>query len=101
MAFAEIRQQFVDQLKSLEHRSECQVAILGELYEFFKRRADLDAENAKQLEKMARQLAGRNRNSMRSVKTDFFTKKSFQPRFASRPALDAQSVVGVGRTDAS
>ncbi len=59
--FTEIRQRFTEQLRSLEQRTDVQVVVLGELYEFYKRRADVEADNARALDKLAKQIAGRNK----------------------------------------
>ena len=54
---AELRAQFAEQLRSLETRTETQVALLTELYEFFKRRADIEYDHGKHVAKMGKQLA--------------------------------------------
>ncbi|KAK0400253.1 hypothetical protein QR680_003423 [Steinernema hermaphroditum] len=50
----EIRHQLAEQLRCLDQRSEVQVAIIAELNDYLKRRAEIDAEYAKQLDKLAK-----------------------------------------------
>ncbi|XP_050413172.1 SLIT-ROBO Rho GTPase-activating protein 1 isoform X1 [Patella vulgata] len=56
-----IRQQLCDQLKGLEVKLEVQVAIVAELQEFFKRRAEVEIEYSKNLDKLVRQMITRHR----------------------------------------
>lgn len=59
----EIRSQLGEQLRCLESRTETQVAILSELNDYYRRRAELDSEYGRQLEKLAR-------NTMQKHKTE-------------------------------
>ncbi|TMS38851.1 hypothetical protein L596_005486 [Steinernema carpocapsae] len=52
----EIRHQLNEQLRCLEQRSDAQVAIIAELNDYLKRRAEIDAEYAKQLDKLAKSV---------------------------------------------
>uniref|UniRef100_A0A183IUN8 FCH domain-containing protein n=1 Tax=Soboliphyme baturini TaxID=241478 RepID=A0A183IUN8_9BILA len=51
---SDIRQQFGDQLKCLEGRNEASCSVLLELQDFFRRRAEIETEYAKNLEKLNR-----------------------------------------------
>uniref|UniRef100_A0A1I7YFH6 Rho-GAP domain-containing protein n=1 Tax=Steinernema glaseri TaxID=37863 RepID=A0A1I7YFH6_9BILA len=58
----EIRHQLTEQLRCLDQRSETQVAIITELNDYLKRRAEIDAEYAKQLDKLARSFMQKQKN---------------------------------------
>uniref|UniRef100_A0A183DN45 Rho-GAP domain-containing protein n=1 Tax=Gongylonema pulchrum TaxID=637853 RepID=A0A183DN45_9BILA len=60
--FAEIRSQLNEQLRCLETRTEAQTAILLELNEYYRRKAELDGEYGKQLEKLARSVMQKHKN---------------------------------------
>lgn len=59
--FTEIRAQFADQLRCIEARSETQCALLAELHDYYKRRADVESDHSRQLEKLAKNIASKNR----------------------------------------
>lgn len=58
----EIRCQLAEQLRCLEARTETQSAILLELNDYYRRKAELDFEYGKQLEKLARSAMQRHKN---------------------------------------
>ncbi|CAG5119867.1 unnamed protein product [Candidula unifasciata] len=57
----DIRQQLNDQLKCLEVKLETEVSIVTELQEFFRRRAELEQEYARNLDKLVRNMITRHR----------------------------------------
>lgn len=57
----DIRQQFVDQVKCLEIRTDAQTSLLVELQDFYKKRADIELDYAKSLEKFSKQLAAKQK----------------------------------------
>lgn len=59
--FVEIRLQLNDQLKYLEQRIETQLAILAEIQEYFRRRADVELDYAKNLDNLHKQIGQRHR----------------------------------------
>ncbi|XP_065572701.1 SLIT-ROBO Rho GTPase-activating protein 1-like isoform X1 [Artemia franciscana] len=59
--FPEIRSQFTEQLKCLDSRVETQVAITLEIQEYYRRRAEVEVEYGRQLDKLARSLLMRHR----------------------------------------
>ncbi|MFH4981160.1 hypothetical protein AB6A40_007869 [Gnathostoma spinigerum] len=58
----EIRVQLNEQMRCLELRTETQTSILTELSDFFRRRAELDAEYGRQLEKLAKTIMQKHKN---------------------------------------
>lgn len=59
----EIRGQFGEQIRCLEGRTETQTAILGELQDFFRRRAEIEAEYGRGLEKLAKSTLARHKEA--------------------------------------
>lgn len=57
----DIRQQLCDQLKCLDVKLETEVSIVAELQEFFRRRAEVELEYAKNLDKLVKQMITRHR----------------------------------------
>ncbi|BFZ08300.1 hypothetical protein BsWGS_11339 [Bradybaena similaris] len=57
----DIRQQLSDQLKCLEIKLETEVSIVTELQEFFKRRAEVEQEYARNLDKLVKSMVTRQR----------------------------------------
>ncbi|XP_077547541.1 SLIT-ROBO Rho GTPase-activating protein 2B-like isoform X10 [Haemaphysalis longicornis] len=57
----DIRQQLGEQLRCLDGRLEAQLSLVSELQEYFRRRAEVELEHSRALDKMARALAGRPR----------------------------------------
>ena len=57
----EIRLQLNDQLKYLEQRIETQLTILAEIQEYFRRRADVELDYAKNLDNLHKQIGQRHR----------------------------------------
>lgn len=51
----------VDQLKTLDTRLETQVQLTNEIQEFFKKRAEVEMETSRALEKLARNLNTRHK----------------------------------------
>ncbi|XP_076469342.1 SLIT-ROBO Rho GTPase-activating protein 1-like [Babylonia areolata] len=56
-----IRQQLYDQLKCLDVKLETEVSIVGELQEFFRRRAEVELDYARNLDKLVKQMITRHR----------------------------------------
>ncbi|CAN7939703.1 unnamed protein product [Ixodes hexagonus] len=61
MSIADIRQQLGEQLKCLDVRLETQVALVGEMQDYFRRRAEVELEYSRALDKMARTLMLRHK----------------------------------------
>ncbi|CAF0756913.1 unnamed protein product [Adineta steineri] len=59
--FKDIRFQLNEQLKSLEQRIETQLSILTEIQEYFKRRADVELDYAKNLDNLHKQIGQKHR----------------------------------------
>lgn len=59
--FTDIRLQLNEQLKCLDVRMEAQVALVAELQDFFRRRAELELDYSKSLDKMARSIQLRHK----------------------------------------
>ncbi|UJR08493.1 hypothetical protein I4U23_012759 [Adineta vaga] len=57
----EIRLQLNEQLKYLEQRIETQLAVLAEIQEYFRRRADVELDYAKNLDNLHKQIGQRHR----------------------------------------
>ncbi|XP_035677767.1 SLIT-ROBO Rho GTPase-activating protein 1-like isoform X9 [Branchiostoma floridae] len=53
LSFRHIRQQLTDQLKCLDSRMEAQAALMADLQDFFRRKAEIELEYSKSLEKLA------------------------------------------------
>lgn len=54
LCFADIRQQLNEQLKCLDYKLETQCAMVQDIQEYFRRRADVESEYSKNLEKLVR-----------------------------------------------
>lgn len=61
MHVSDIRQQLYDQLKCLDVKLETEVSIVAELQEFFKRRAEVELDYARNLDKLVKQMITRHR----------------------------------------
>ncbi|XP_034939969.1 SLIT-ROBO Rho GTPase-activating protein 1-like isoform X2 [Chelonus insularis] len=59
--FPDIRLQLNEQLRCLDVRMESQVALVAELQDFFRRRAELELDYSKSLDKMARSIQMRHK----------------------------------------
>jgi len=59
--FLDIRFQLNEQLKYLEQRIETQLAILSEIQEYFRRRADVELDYAKNLDNLHKQIGQKHR----------------------------------------
>ncbi|KAG7203165.1 hypothetical protein KM043_010278 [Ampulex compressa] len=59
--FPDIRLQLNEQLRCLDVRMEAQVALVAELQDFFRRRAELELDYSKSLDKMARSIQLRHK----------------------------------------
>ncbi|CAF4073687.1 unnamed protein product, partial [Rotaria magnacalcarata] len=57
----EIRFQLTEQLKCLEQRIDTQLSILAEIQEYFKRRADVELDYAKNLDNLHKQIGQKHR----------------------------------------
>ena len=61
MYSTEIRFQLNEQLKCLEQRIDTQLLILAEIQEYFKRRAEVELDYAKNLDNIHRQIGQKHR----------------------------------------
>lgn len=59
---AEIRNQLVEQFRCLEQQSECRLQLLQDLQEFFRRKAELQLEYSRGLDKLAERYSAKIRN---------------------------------------
>lgn len=59
--FADIRAQLNEQLRWLDARVEAQVALAAELQEFFRRRAEVELDYSRGLDKLAKTLHQRHK----------------------------------------
>ncbi|XP_023418352.1 SLIT-ROBO Rho GTPase-activating protein 3 isoform X4 [Cavia porcellus] len=59
----EIRTQLVEQLKCLEQQSESRLQLLQDLQEFFRRKAEIELEYSRSLEKLAERFSSKIRSS--------------------------------------
>jgi len=57
----DIRLQLNEQLKSLEQRIETQISIVTEIQEYFRRRADVELDYAKNLDNLHKQISQKHR----------------------------------------
>ena len=62
-----------DQLKNLEQRIETQLSILTEIQEYFRRRADVELDYAKNLDNLHKQIGQKHR--AQKARFAFFFKK--------------------------
>lgn len=60
---AEIRMQLVEQFKCLEQQSESRLQLLQDLQEFFRRKAEIELEYSRSLEKLAERFSSKIRSS--------------------------------------
>lgn len=60
---AEIRTQLVEQFKCLEQQSESRLQLLQDLQEFFRRKAEIELEYSRSLEKLAERFSSKIRSS--------------------------------------
>ncbi|XP_041347523.1 SLIT-ROBO Rho GTPase-activating protein 1-like isoform X3 [Gigantopelta aegis] len=73
----DIRAQLGDQLKCLDNKLEIQVAIVAELQEFFKRRAEVELEYSKNLDKLVKQMISRHRAEKQTRQEQWATFSTF------------------------
>eukprot|EP00061_Rhincodon_typus_P010206 g34319.t1 len=59
----EIRAQLAEQLKCLEQQSESRLQLLQDLQEFFRRKAEIEVEYSRSLDKLAERFAAKIRSS--------------------------------------
>lgn len=59
----EIRMQLVEQFKCLEQQSESRLQLLQDLQEFFRRKAEIELEYSRSLEKLAERFSSKIRSS--------------------------------------
>ncbi|XP_073501119.1 SLIT-ROBO Rho GTPase-activating protein 3 isoform X1 [Phyllobates terribilis] len=59
----EIRSQLVEQFKCLEQQSESRLSLLQDLQEFFRRKAEIELEYSRSLEKLAERFSSKVRNA--------------------------------------
>ena len=58
---ADVRQQLTDQLKCLDVRLDSHVTMLGELQDFYRRRADVELEYSRGIDKLVKQIMTRHK----------------------------------------
>jgi SLIT-ROBO Rho GTPase activating protein len=58
---ADIRMQLSEQLRCLDLRMESQVAVVAELQDYFRRRAEVELDYSKNLDKLAKSLQLRHK----------------------------------------
>lgn len=63
LVVAEIRTQLVEQFKCLEQQSESRLQLLQDLQEFFRRKAEIELEYSRSLEKLAERFSSKIRSS--------------------------------------
>lgn len=90
VAVADIRVQLSEQTRVLEARAEAAAGVAGELHDYCRRRADLEHEYARALDKLARAAAQRHKDQ----KHKCVTSRARLPPPATRPATDRLSVAG-------
>ena len=61
LLFSDIRVQLNDQLKNLDGRLEIQQGIVSEFHDIFRRRAEIEANYSKELDKLAKLITNRNK----------------------------------------
>lgn len=59
--FSDIRLQLSEQLRCLDVRMEAQVALVAELQDYFRRRAEVELDYSKNLDKLAKSLQLRHK----------------------------------------
>ncbi|XP_045027410.1 SLIT-ROBO Rho GTPase-activating protein 1 isoform X2 [Daphnia magna] len=57
----DIRTQLNEQLRCLDYRMETQISVVGELQDFFRRRAEVELDYSKNLDKLSRSLSARHK----------------------------------------
>uniref|UniRef100_A0A8C2KYZ5 SLIT-ROBO Rho GTPase activating protein 3 n=1 Tax=Cyprinus carpio TaxID=7962 RepID=A0A8C2KYZ5_CYPCA len=62
---SEIRNQLVEQFKCLEQQSEARIQLLQDLQEFFRRKAEIQLEYSRSLEKLAERFSSKIRDSLK------------------------------------
>ncbi|KAK3574074.1 hypothetical protein QTP86_002875 [Hemibagrus guttatus] len=63
LAWMKIRNQLVEQFKCLEQQSESRIQLLQDLQEFFRRKAEIQLEYSRSLEKLAERFSSKIRSS--------------------------------------
>jgi len=58
---ADVRQQLAEQVRCLDARLDGHVTLLGDLHDFYRRRAELELEYSRGLDKLVRQVAARHK----------------------------------------
>lgn len=62
---SDIRQQFSEQVKSLDFRLESHVSMLGELQDFYRRRAEVEQEYSRNMDKLVKQIMTRHNDKQK------------------------------------
>ena len=57
----DIRTQLNEQLRCLDYRMETQISVVGELQDFFRRRAEVELDYSKNLDKLSKSLFQRHK----------------------------------------
>ena len=68
--FTDIRVQLNDQLKNLDGRLEIQQGIVSEFHDVFRRRAEIEANYSKELDKLAKLITNRNKEHKQRYSQD-------------------------------
>ena len=61
LCFSDIRSQLNEQIRCLESRLEVQVAMVTEIQEFFRKKAEVELEYSRNLEKLVKGIKYRHR----------------------------------------
>ena len=74
---SDIRQELNEQLKCLDMRLETEMAMIAELQDFFKRRAEVEMEYSKGLDRIVKQIMLRHKSEkQRYVTAGFYSQNS-------------------------
>ena len=66
---ADIRAQLNEQLRCLDYRMETQISVVGELQDFFRRRAEVELDYSKNLDKLSKSLSARHKEQKQKYVT--------------------------------
>ncbi len=58
-----IRQQLSEQLKCLDQRLDAHVTLVGDLQDFYKRRAEVELDYARAIDKLVKQITARQKTT--------------------------------------
>lgn len=63
VAGAGVRQQLTDQLKCLDQRLDGHVTLLGDLQDFYRRRAEVELDYSRAMDKLVKQITARQKTT--------------------------------------